>query len=104
MRWKNESEYKWFMSHDQDDRHVHICHWGSMEVRGRGGHSVFVWPLGMLALGMAFGTSHPVIFRSIPAHPCSERSPSPSNTIKVLLFTLLPDRDLIYININEPLL
>ena len=25
MGWKNESEYKWFMSHDQDGRHAHIC-------------------------------------------------------------------------------
>ena len=24
MGWGNESEYKWFMSHDQDSRHVHI--------------------------------------------------------------------------------
>ena len=25
MGWKNESDYKWFMSHDQDCCHAHIC-------------------------------------------------------------------------------
>ena len=24
MEWGNESEYNWFMSHDQDGSHVHI--------------------------------------------------------------------------------